>query len=350
MRLKEKVLVIILFCLIISSCTYQKRITITKSFGSSCQSPSKNEIVFFRGYKIFKNATGINALPDGGIPKYFHQSLSIYIYDIVNENIRQIAFFDSIESWPYRWSTHISWKQDNIVFWMAQSHWDNTKQKLIEHDKGIYLLNSGESNYELLVKEGKMPDISPDGKKIVYHKVTQEEGFEIYTINSDGNNNRLIKKGNKMDLAYTRWDAGGLNILIYTYSPSRSVYKLIMDSQEIENTNIPFPETDPDLSTKTLDKYTKWITDKEWGILPLQYCRQNNKTYVDDLLMFRGNQNYRNAIIDKFGRELDPGSIKKILEIFNKHVEKLESEEKYEYLKHEFSIMEIQERLKNLLE
>ena len=349
MGLKEKVSLIILLCLIISGCTYQKRITITKSYGSSCKSPSENEIAFFRGYKIFKNATGINALPDGGKPKYFHQSLSIYIYDLINENLKQIAFFDSIISWPYRWNTHICWKQDKIVFWMANSIWDNTQKKLKEHDNGIYLFQIGENDYKLIVKEGKMPDISPDGEKILYHKVTPDEGYEIWIVNSDGGNNRLIKKGNNIDLAYTSWDEDGQNIFIYSYSPVRSVYKLNMDLKEIESTDIPFPETGQGLSTKTLDDYTRWITDEEWGILPLLYCKQNNKTYVDDLLNFRGNQNYRNAIIDKFGRELDPASISDILDIFNKHVAKLQSESEYEYLKHKPGILEIQERLNYLI-
>jgi len=103
------------------------------------------------------------------------------------------------------------------------------------------------------------------------------------------------------------------------------------------------------LSSKEIDAYTKNVTVEGWGLDPLEYARLSNREYIEDLMKLRGDQQYRNAVIERLGKELTAEEIKDVLEEFKEKMRKLESSDRYKYLTYKFSIEEIEERLTDII-
>jgi hypothetical protein len=105
-----------------------------------------------------------------------------------------------------------------------------------------------------------------------------------------------------------------------------------------------------ELSSKEIDTYTKNVTVEGWGLDPLEYARLSTKEYIKDLINLQGDQEYRNAVIERLGKELTYDEIKDVLEEFKEKMRKLESSDRYKYLTYKLSIEEIEERLTNILQ
>jgi len=104
------------------------------------------------------------------------------------------------------------------------------------------------------------------------------------------------------------------------------------------------------LSSKEIDTYTKNVTVEGWGLDPLEYSRLSTREYIKDLMNLEGDQGYRNAVIERLGKELTYDEIKEVLEEFKLEMKKLESSDRYKYLTYKFSIEEIEERLTDILQ
>jgi TolB protein len=58
-----------------------------------------------------------------------------------------------------------------------------------------------------------MPDISPDGKRVVFSS-TRDTGYQIYVMNADGSDQRRVTEGSELNW-YPSWSPDGQRILFY---------------------------------------------------------------------------------------------------------------------------------------
>lgn len=265
MSLKTKLLLFLYSALSVTGCTYERKANASKHLCSGCFNPSKKQIAFFRAYGIFRRATGIAAFPDGGIPKYLYKNVSIYVLDIETGKVRKIVDLgeDTYDGWPSRWKMRISWRKNKIVYWTSYLSWDKDKGAFMDN-KGIFILDADGNNNNLLVGDGEMPDISPDAQRVVYQKVNKTWEYELWVIDVDGTNNRMIKKIPDLKLVYTRWKKDGMNVLLYEFEQHSQVYELSLETKEIKKTESPYLKNYGNVSVPP--EYTKGITDEEWGV------------------------------------------------------------------------------------
>jgi len=238
---------VLLFCLVsMGGCTYSRIVNESEWFGCGCWSPSKKQIAFVRSYDIHRNATGLAAFPDGGMPKYLHKSLSMYVFDTETKKVKKIADVEGrLNIYPPM--VRISWRDNLIAYWLSSTRGPD--------NEGIFILNSDGSNKRLLVADGEMPDISPDAKKVVY-----QMGNQVWLINVDGTKDHRIKKIPDIDLAYTLWKENGESIILYSQG---GVYELILNTMEIKKSELPYQLYFG--NTSNLPD-TKHITNKEWEV------------------------------------------------------------------------------------
>jgi hypothetical protein len=104
------------------------------------------------------------------------------------------------------------------------------------------------------------------------------------------------------------------------------------------------------LSARDIKNYTRNVAVEGWGIDPLNYSKLSTGEYIEDLMALEGDQEYRNAVIERLGKELKTDEIKKLLEEFRKEMDKLRRSDNYKYLKYKYSIDEIEKRLRDLLQ
>lgn len=104
------------------------------------------------------------------------------------------------------------------------------------------------------------------------------------------------------------------------------------------------------LPARDIKNYTRNVAVEGWGIDPLDYCKLSTREYIKDLMALEGDQGYRNAVIERLGRELKTDEIRKLLENFRKEMDKLRRSDNYKYLTYKYSIEEIEKRLGDLLQ
>jgi len=64
-----------------------------------------------------------------------------------------------------------------------------------------------------------------------------------------------------------------------------------------------------------MDKMLKAVRFEGWGFpSPRQYCKKNNEEYINDLVILKGDYEYRLRIIEKLLRELTSEGITAIIE------------------------------------
>ena len=241
MNVKVKLFLLCLLLLLAGCITvYEKGITGVENFSKGCWSPSKKQIVFARYYDAHR---GVSITPDLEFfrpdPKYLYKSFGLFIFDTETKKVHKITNLKGNIASFYVQDVHISWSGDLITYY----------GECDDENYYIYILNSNGSNKRLLVKGGRMSDISPDAKKVVYLKGDEYTigESEVWVIDVDGRNNHLISKIPDLIVDFAKWEQDGENILLKGSTLGGgyrewSVYELNLDTKEIKKTNSPYPE------------------------------------------------------------------------------------------------------------
>jgi len=219
--------------LIIAGCSYEDEVRTSAAYSHGCASPDGRQIVFARSYKLFRQAAGVNAFPDGGQPEYLHNTLTLYLYDTATTRVRKLA---EVHGRPAASPPQVklSWQGDNIAYWVVGAY--NRGDK----NEGIFIVDVGTGEQRLLVQDGEMPAISPDGEQIIYQRRLANETFELRQIAMTGDNERLLTRVDSGKLVFADWENSSAIHLYLSLDGGFRVdrYSLVTRVQEI--TDLPY--------------------------------------------------------------------------------------------------------------
>jgi acylaminoacyl-peptidase len=136
-----------------------------------------------------------------------HGNRQLFTLTLDGGSPRQITFTNFDHGAPI-WS-----KNDTNLYFSANFHKD---EELEPADSEIYQINIASGNVKALTKRygpDQGPAVSPDGSKIAYTGYDDTyQGYQItdlYVMNSDGSNPKLISKNFDRDIGNINWDANG---------------------------------------------------------------------------------------------------------------------------------------------
>jgi len=90
------------------------------------------------------------------------------------------------------------------------------------------------------------PDVSPDGKKIVFSSLRQDPGEHIYIMDTDGRNLQQITSGN-LQRTMPRWSPEGLIAFAYpSYTRNEKIWTIRSDGTEMHQVTNPGPNESDD--------------------------------------------------------------------------------------------------------
>lgn len=76
---------------------------------------------------------------------------------------------------------------------------------------------------------------------------------------------------------------------------------------------------------------TEWVSFREWGLDLAQVLPRKRKEYIRDIVRLNGNLNYRKAIIEEIGQDLEVTDIEKIMDQMTDYQNRLDGVEKMNY-------------------
>lgn len=104
-----------------------------------------------------------------------------------------------------------------------------------------------------------------------------------------------------------------------------------MTSQTSLECNIEVCFTPNKLSIQEIKSLTKEYAFKDWGFDLSEYFPKTKKEFINDIVILNGNLNYRKAILEVFGNDLNNDEIVKILKDIDSYQNKLEESKQTEY-------------------
>lgn len=137
-------------------------------------------------------------------------NMQLFILSIDGGSPRQLTFTDFDHGTPI-WA-----KDDKSLYFSANFHKD---EELEPNDSEIHQINVATGQIKALTKRygpDQDPALSPDGSKIAYTGFDDTyQGYqvtELYVMNSDGSNSKIISKNFDRDIGNINWDANGNGI------------------------------------------------------------------------------------------------------------------------------------------
>jgi hypothetical protein len=325
---------LVIISIIITSC-YENYLVINSDFKSVKISSDSTKIFFFHVLKAGQPPKGISTFPDGGTQNVIFKNVSLYCYDIQNENTEKIIDFGNL---PYEsWNYNISLKNNTLIFSICPiSGWDRSINhsaksqefsNLYREHKGFYKYNITENNISRFTFDGYNQVLSSDENQIVYLK-RDSLNVEIWHFLMDENKNQ-IKSKLKSNNAFIQLRRLDENTVSFKENNEFKTINLI--TNDIETIDKEFIIKDIPYPVKELKNLTENITFKDWNFDLSEYWQQNKKQYINDIVNLNGNLLYRKAIIESLSETMGKDEFTGIIEQMNKYGESLKGLEKSEY-------------------
>ena len=244
-------------------------------------------------------------------------------------------------------------QNNNLVFGICPSMgWDwrmkhSTRsdefKNLYDKYMGIYKYDLENKKIDHFVYDGYYQELSKDENQIIYLK-RDSLGIEIWHLIIAKNKNQIVK----------RIETNTAFIPIYWINNNKVAYeannKLNLLDLETGEINLIDKELIPkqnDVSITNIKELTADISYKEWGFNLNEYWQRSHKEYINDIIRLNGNLNYRRAIIEEIGQNLNNKKIEKIINRMDSYKNSLDG---YEKTKYEFISKETIELLNDLFD
>lgn len=384
----------ILFILMIffSSCSYKDYIVLSDEYKAGTFNNNKTQFSFFKFYKLSQPAKGLAAFPDGGQSKVLYQGVYLYLFDIPSKKLKLIRSFDGLSGQSISWANWMYFDDRNqLLYSIYPPHHYSFQKKYPDKNKesrpsrGIFLYNLENNKTIRISNNAETPQLSPNSNKVLYASFSSNEP-EIHIMDKNGENDKFLDKG-----YYPNFSPNG-NYISYIYPLDSMMYDVkfmnlknndVVKIASIKNINkyevfwlnnfqLCFRETNGqkkkyDIESKVISDndqkikqdrsmkvsiidiktHTQSITYPDWGI-DLQKCCPKSKEEIIEAIVNteKGNNNYRKAILQGIENELNKNDIDNLLNLIEKHKNKIQGLDKTKY---EISIEKTVEYLNTLL-
>ncbi len=312
--------IIYLSILLLTGCHSQNMHLTTKTFSGNYNT-FKNAITFFKEIHLWLPASGIAAIPDGGMPRTLYKNTSLYHFQVERKSLTKIYDFGNLPYNYSRWKSKTSYGTSKIVFsitpiegWRDFAEINPEMKKYETMYRGVFLCSflSHNHNRKQVIRistTGEYPIISTDDSMVIYTK--EEKGkysLEMYNLN----NNKSETLVDDLDIeptisffkdkktAYWLLQNGEwLKINVFNKKTTR-----ISSKSVVENSEVP---------TKTLEELMGRIPYAEWGFNLAEHYPRSTKGFINDIVKRKGNLEYRIAVLQMLKRKLPPQKLHKIV-------------------------------------
>ncbi|MGM0381093.1 MAG: hypothetical protein ACQEP7_03830 [bacterium] len=279
-------IMLLLLAVLLSSCGYSDQLQLGYDLHHGPRWNSRRDrIVFIASSRAYRKPTGLARFPDGGIPEYLREDVSLYLFKPVDSTLKKLTSFnDLVElagSYRSSWKTKIAFTEDKIYFNVRPvMDWDWHKDQAKSSEK-IEQIKKLEKKYE------KFYVCDPDKNKIN----TVDESTFKQKYSSQGESNKI--------------------------------------------------------NLTELNKMLSAVSVAEWGLVLREIYPRTKQNYINSLVYAQNTSPLtRRAIIEQVVSKLPPEDIKNILEQMNSYKNKLNG---YEREKYEKQTVEVREKLESLL-
>ncbi len=286
MRCKMRIFSFLLVGILLTSCGYSEQLQIKYDLHHGSRWNSRRDrIAFIASSRGYRKPAGLNRFPDGGIPEYLREDVSLYLFAPKKLTLKKLSSFNDLAE-------------------IAGSYRSSWKTKLVFTEGNIYFHVRPVMDWKWHKKQAK------SSAEIARIKKLEEKYEKFYLYNS---NKKTINMVNE--------------------SVFQQKYSTQSDSKKISLTE--------------LNKMLVDVPLAKWGLIVQDIYPKPRRDYINSIIYARNtNRLTRRAILEQIVSELPPENIKDILTRMNSYKNKLNGYEKEKYVKQTF---EIREKLESLL-
>ena len=245
----------------------------------------KTCVAFVASKKAYRNATGITRFPDGGIPKYLVNEMSLYLFNVNDLELSVLFNFDDL----------INWKNSSSSLWFV---------KIAYTDSLIYFNISPTTGWDWYLSHAKS---EKDSMQISQLKEKFTKSFSINIIN---------KSVDEVDT-----------------SIFATAYQKCIETNKIDLTE--------------LNKMLSDVSLADWGLVLDNLYPKSDKKYIDETIYgYNKSLKTRRAVLEQVIEKKSKKEIQSILKRMDEHSKSLEGLKKMEY---DFYMKDTYESIKALL-
>ncbi len=314
--------IIYFFVLLLTGCHTQNIHLTAKAFSGSYNT-LKNAIAFFEEIHLWLPASGIPAIPDGGIPRTLYKNTALYHLQIKEKFLNKIHDFGNLPYNYSRWKTKVAYGTSLIVFsitpiegWKEFTEINPQMKKYETMHRGVFLynLNTNNHTYSKAIRislRGEYPIISSDDSTVIYTRLEKKK-YSLIMYNTDTGGKEIL--ANSVDIEPST----------AFFKDKKTAYWLLQNGKwlkidtirkEMAQANLKnVTKYTGEIATRDLEALTKTVPYTEWGFYLPEYCPKTTKGFIKDIIKMRGNLEYRIAILQLLQNKLSPGKIYEIIE------------------------------------
>jgi len=315
---------LIFFVLLFMSGCYKDYINLTIDYDSAVYNKDSTEIAFIRFVRISQAAKGMTAFPDGGKPKVLFKDVSLFKYEIGNDDVAKIFSFGSLPYNKTRWQSHISFQGNNIAFSIIPlGGWEN---KAVKNDsltarrkqlEGIFIYDKLKKKLVKTLESGYCPVFSPDSEHLLFLNRDNED-YMLNLSDSEAQVKELLTVA-EINSYSLQW----LNNHEVVYKTGKEWYKLNTNTKSTNTIKNGGHDIVRPISPNTIKKLLNKIPLKKRGVDISRITPKSDGQLMDDIVELNGSAYYRKAIIELLEPEITANDVQKILKRIDSYKKKL---------------------------
>jgi len=242
----------------------------TAHHGAVYNQADSSKIAFVASKSAYRQAEGISRFPDGGIPDYLVQDVSLYVLDTKTKTLDKLIDFNDLVD----------------LIGLSATRW---KSEIVFKDTMIY--------YKILPVS--------DWNLIANWKKNAKDSINIYALK------------NKFSKCYSI----SINRKTITVIDSTSFYSLNQKNKEIQQNSLT-----------ELNKNLSNIPLADWNLIIQEIYQKSDEEYIEETIYLKNDsKTSRRAVIEQIISKIDKQEIKTLLNKMEEYKNSLEGLEKTEY-------------------